>query len=332
MRFQKFWGILALIITVGILAGCSAKPYAEIYMEPVADDADTEVNAKTGSITVEQQKVRITLKPLDEVELYNLTKDSDVNPYIDVSTWGNVKPLYTVFEIHIENLNNQRVEFDQAVVLVDEDGVQYNSLSYEDFKDLYTHASLLAAPTHNVNSQNIPYPRDEGDIQYASLSYGDSGGLYTDAGLQKGTVQNVGYHYGGYGHHGYGGYGYHGYRYGYRSYGHGYPYSYGYRGYGYRGYGYGYPYSYGYRSYGSYGYSHAYDIKRALLFARKTVFDGAKLVTGAKHTGLLVFDRIQPDVKHLKVIIPDVRIIEKAGQVSKADFTFNFQQVIVTQE
>ena len=78
MRTRKFWGILALIIASGILAGCGVKPYAEIYLEPVADGAAAEVDAKTGSITVQQQGVRITLKPLDEVDLYNLTKDSDI--------------------------------------------------------------------------------------------------------------------------------------------------------------------------------------------------------------------------------------------------------------
>ena len=80
MRYRKFWGIIALIIATGSLAGCGVKPYAEIYLEPVADGTAAEVDANPDSIAIQQQGVRITLKPLDEVDLYNLTKDSDINP------------------------------------------------------------------------------------------------------------------------------------------------------------------------------------------------------------------------------------------------------------
>ena len=62
MRTRKFWGVLALIIATGILAGCSVKPYAKIYLEPVADEAAAEVDAKTGSITVKPKGVRTTPK------------------------------------------------------------------------------------------------------------------------------------------------------------------------------------------------------------------------------------------------------------------------------
>jgi hypothetical protein len=283
MRTQKLSGILALIIAISTLGGCGAKPYAEIYMEPFTDRVEAQVNAETGSIAVEQEGVRITLQPLDEVGLYNLTKDADINPYIDVSTWGKVNPLYTVFEIRIENIDNQRVEIDPAAALIDENGRQYNSLSYDDFKD-----------------------------------------LYADAGSPAATFQNVGYrHYRGYSYHGYShGYGHHGYRYGY-SYGrHGY-------GYGYGRYGYGYPYSYGYGGYGGYhSYSHSTNMKRALLVARKTVFNGVKLFSGAKQAGLLVFDRIPPGVTNLRVIVPQVLVIDKNGKSSKVDFApFDFRQV-----
>ncbi len=274
MRFQRSLGVLALIIASSILAGCSVKPYAEIYLEPVAGSADTQVDTTTGSITVEQEGVRITLKPLDEVGLYNLTKDADINPYLDVSTWGKVDPLYTVFEIQIQNVDNQRVEIDHASVLVDDNGRQYTSQSYDDFKDLYSDASSQTAP-----------------------------------------FQNVGYR--GSSHHGYShGYGHHGYRRGYS--------------YGGHGYGYGYPYSYGYGGYGGYNsYSHSYDRKQALLVARKTMFHGVKLVSGAKQAGLLVFDRMPPGVTNLKVIVPQVLVIDKNGKASRVDFApFDFRQVV----
>ncbi len=295
MRNRKFWGIIALIIATGILTGCGVKPYASVYLEPVADGTAAEVDAKTDSIAIQQQGVRITLKPLDEVDLYNLTKDSDINPYINVSTWGNVEPQYTVFEIRIENIDNQRVEIDPASVLVDESGKQYNAVSYADFKELYTDASSYTRPAHT------------GGIQNTSLSYGHLESLYDNASLQTAAVQNVGYRH--YGHH---------YRYGHRSYRYGHSYRYG--------YGYPYGYGYGYRGYNTDSYS--YNQKKALLFARKTVFDGVKLVSGAKHTGLLVFDRIPSDVKDLKVIVPQVLIIDKNGEASTVDFTLTLRQVI----
>ena len=35
--------------------------------------------------------MEITVEPLDEVELFELTKRPEINPYIGVSRWGNVE-------------------------------------------------------------------------------------------------------------------------------------------------------------------------------------------------------------------------------------------------
>ncbi len=59
------------------------------------------------------------------------------------------------------------------------------------------------------------------------------------------------------------------------------------------------------------------------------MFHGVKLVSGAKQAGLLVFDRMPPGVTNLKVIVPQVLVIDKNGKASRVDFApFDFRQVV----
>jgi hypothetical protein len=137
MMYRKFLGIFVLITIISILTGCAPKPQIEIYMEPVGGRKGSQIDSQVGSISVEQHGVQITLEPLDEVELFELTEDAQINPYIGLDRWGNVKPLYTVFGIHIENRTNSRVIIDSTAILVDLDGEQYATLPYDYFKELY---------------------------------------------------------------------------------------------------------------------------------------------------------------------------------------------------
>jgi len=267
MKSQKFWGILILIIAISILVGCGPKPYTEIYMEPVTGKENAQVDAKTGSITIEQKGVRMTLEPLDEVKLFNLTKDPGINPYLTVSHWRNVEPLYTVFEIRVQNTDNPRVVVDSTAILVDENGEQYASLPYDYFKDLYDNARPRTVAFRDIGYRySYPYPRS---------------------------------------------YYYSPYRYYYGS-----PYRYRYS-----------PY---YRVYDS--YPDPYAVNNARMVARETVFDGSKLFSGAKRHGLLVFDRLDVGATDVKVIVPQVLIIDKNEQKSKVDFEFDFRQVVSVKE
>ena len=141
MMYRKFLGIFALITTISILAGCAPKPQIEIYMEPVAGREHAQIDAQTGSISVEHRDVQIRLEPLDEVELFELTEDPRINPYLGIDRWGNVEPLYTVFGIHIENRSKSRVIVDPTAILIDLNGEQYASLPYDYFKELYENVS-----------------------------------------------------------------------------------------------------------------------------------------------------------------------------------------------
>ena len=158
--YRESWKSIPLFLIIGLLAACAARPHVDIYIEPVAGREGTEVNARTGALTVEQHGVEVTVEPLDEVELFELTKRPEINPYIGVSRWGNVEPLYTVFEITVQNSDNKRVEVGETAILIDEHGEQYGSLPYDFFKDLYRDEPPQTVGYHDIDYwHDYPYPR-----------------------------------------------------------------------------------------------------------------------------------------------------------------------------
>ncbi|MCZ6677943.1 MAG: hypothetical protein O7E52_11905 [Candidatus Poribacteria bacterium] len=262
--YRKILGVFACITAISILVGCAPKPHVEIYMEPVAGKEEAQIDAQTGSITIEQKGVRITLEPLDEVELFELTEDARINPYIGIDRWGNVEPLYTVFGIRIENTDNQRVIVDPTAILIDQNGYQYASLPYDYFRDVYGNGGPQTVS--NVGYRYYPYP----------------GSYYHNP--------------------------YHHYRYPYR-------------------YRYAYP---PYRVYDYYPDPNA--VNHARTVARETVFDGGRLFSGAKRDGLLVFDRLALGATDVKVILPEVLIVNQQKQRSKVKFEFDFRQIVNVEE
>ena len=276
MMCRKFLGIFALITTISILAGCAPKSQIEIYMEPVGGREGSQIDAQVGSISVEQHGVQITLEPLDEVKLFELTEDARINPYIGVDRWGNVEPLYTVFGIHIENRTNLRVIIDPTAILVDLNGEQYASLPYDYFKELYENVRPRTVAFHDVGYRyRYPYPRS----YYRSP-----------------------------------------YRYYYQN-----PYNYRLE--------YRYPHRYPHTPYRVYDYyPDPAAVNHERLVARETVFDGGRLFPGAQREGLLVFDRLDIGATDVKVILPEVLVIDEGKQQSKSDFVFDFRQVVNVKE
>lgn len=129
-------------------------------MEPVAGREQAQIDTQTGLITVEKQGVRITLEPLDEVKLFELTEHPRINPYIAISRWGNVEPLYTIFGLRIENTSDSRVTIDPTAILLDQHGGQYASLPYDYFKDLYDNVRPSTRVFHDIGYRyHYPYPR-----------------------------------------------------------------------------------------------------------------------------------------------------------------------------
>lgn len=68
------------------------------------------------------------------------------------------------------------------------------------------------------------------------------------------------------------------------------------------------------------------------LTARETVFDGAKLFSGAKRDGLLVFEKLDEGATDLRVVIPEVEIYADRELVEKIDFHFNLRQIVSVEE
>jgi hypothetical protein len=276
MMYRKFLGIFVLITAISISVGCAPKPQIEIYMEPVAGRERAQVDVETGSISVEQRGVQITLEPLDEVELFELTEDPGINPYLGIDRWGNVEPLYTVFGIHIENRSNSRVIIDPTAILVDLNGEQYAAHPYDYFKELYENLRPRTVAFYDPGYRyRYRYPRSYYRSPYRSYYHHPSN-----------------YHLG--------------YRYGYR-----------------------YPYS-PYRVYDYYPDPAAANHER--MVARETVFDGGQLFSGAQRDGLLVFERLDIGTTDIKVILPEVQIINKRKKRSKSDFVFDFRQVVNVKE
>lgn len=270
--YRKSWSTILFILTISLLMACAAKPRIEIYMEPVVGREGAQVDTRTGALTVEQRGVQVTVEPLDEVELFELAKDQRINPYISVSRWGNVEPLYTVFEITVRNRDNKRVMVGDTAILIDENGEQYGSLPYDYFKELYNDRQPQTVVHHDMSYRHhYPYPH----------SY---------------------YHS---------------------------PYRYHYRRPYYSRHHYPSYYS-PYRAYSVYPDSRV--VNNTRMLARESIFDGSKLFPGAKRTGLLVFYRLDAGATDVRVVIPEVLITDGEGSRHKADFEFDFRQVVSVEE
>ena len=126
---------LFLILPLAILLGCAAKPVITSLVEPLPAEG-ARIDERTGAVTIEKRGVAISLKPLDTSELLALTDDPDINPFIEKSFWGKVRPLYAVFDMVVRNKSKNKVVVDPFAVLITENGDQYGSLPYEYFKDI----------------------------------------------------------------------------------------------------------------------------------------------------------------------------------------------------
>lgn len=244
-RYQMMSSIGLLLLTGALLAGCAVtpQPSIDVYMEPIAGRFNAQINAETGAATVAKNGVAVTIKPLDEVELFTLTEDPKMNPYLIVERNGTVEPIYTVFEIIVHNRDHRRVAVDDTAILIDANGAQYANLPNDYFDSLYDSVNL---------SQRDPwrtmYP-------YAATAY---------------------------------------------------------------------PSYYGY--YQSYIDAEALEWGRIVI--EDSIFESGKLFSGAKRSGLLIFDRLESHATDLRIVVPGVRIIRSDGKEDRLEFKIDFRQVL----
>lgn len=234
-----------LLLTAALLAGCAAAPYplVEVYMEPIEGRFNVQIDPETGAATVEKKGVAVTIEPLDEVQLFELTDDPRVNPYLVVEKNGAVEPIYTVFGITVHNRDNRRVLVDDIAVLIGGNDTQYANLSSDYFDALYDDVDL---PQRDSWATGYPY---------APVAY-----------------------------HSYYGY---------------------------------------YQS-----YIDAETLEWGRIVIEDNIFESAKLFSGAKRSGLLMFDRLPSATADIRIIVPDVRIIHSNGKEDKLEFKIDFRQVL----
>ena len=156
-RFQRV-SRLGLLLTCILLVGCAAapKPSVDVYMEPIAGRFNARIDAETGAATVEKSGVAVTIEPLDEVELFTLTEDPRVNPYLIVEKNGDVKPIYTVFGITVHNREHRRVLVDDIALLIDSRNTQYVNLSNGYFDELYDDVNLSGSAPWGPGYSYVP--------------------------------------------------------------------------------------------------------------------------------------------------------------------------------
>ena len=245
-RHQIMGRIGILFLAGALLAGCAVapQPLVDIYLEPIEGRFNAHIDVETGAATVLKEGVAVTLKPLDEIELFSLTEEPRLNPYLLVEKNGAVEPIYTVFEVTVHNRKHRRVVVEDAAILIDGNGVQYANLSTDYFDTLY---------------DDVDRPNNS-------------------------------------------------------SWGTAYPYT---------------PTAYGYYPY--YGHYQSYIDTEALEWGRivieDSIFEGGKLFSGAKRSGFLIFDRLERSATDLRIVLPEVWIIQD-GKQKKLEFKIDFRQVL----
>ena len=167
-RYQLTCSIGLLLLTGALLAGCAVapQPSIDVYMEPITGRFNAKIDTETGAATVVKNGVAVTLKPLDEVELFALTEDPKMNPYLIVQRNGAVEPIYTVFEMIVHNREHRRVLVGDMAILMDANGAQYANLPNDYFDSLYDNVNL---------SQNDPW---HAAYPYAATAYPSYYGYY----------------------------------------------------------------------------------------------------------------------------------------------------------
>ena len=170
-----------LILVWTLLVGCAVvpQPSLDVYIEPIEGHTNTKIHHETGAVTMLQNGVAVTIESLDEVEIFALTDDPYINPYLIVGRGGNVEPMYTVFELTVQNLETPRVLVEESAMLIDRNGAQYANLPYDYFEDLYDNVSRSAQDTlptrtypHYLSPYHNYHPHSQTYVDVAALEEG----------------------------------------------------------------------------------------------------------------------------------------------------------------
>ena len=144
-HYQVLCSIGLLLLTGMLLGGCAVAPHPsiDVYIEPIAERFNAQINPETGAALVVKAGIAVSIRPVDEIELFALTEDPKFNPYLIVERNGAVEPIYTVFEIIVHNRKHRRVVFGDTAVLMEANGPQYANLPNDYFDSLYDNVSVV---------------------------------------------------------------------------------------------------------------------------------------------------------------------------------------------
>ena len=178
--------IFSCIVLALVLAGCGAAYKIIVKMQPVSSNEEYVIDSKTGAITVNKENVRIMVAFMNREELEKVTPFISRNPYL-----SDNKVFFTVFDVLIENNNEDKISMDTAkCVLLDGLGSQFSPLSLEYFKDLYP-ATVSQTTSYsavlNEYSQNISYTEDYYKRLVAERTLIKSGDIYQNV-RQRGMI------------------------------------------------------------------------------------------------------------------------------------------------
>ena len=166
-------GILILIGAVFVGCAVAPQPSVDVYIEPIEGRMNTKIHPETSAVTFIQKGVAVTIEALDEVEVFALTDDPHINPYLTIGNRGNVEPIYTVFELTVHNLDSSRVLVEESAMLIDKNGAQYANLPYDYFIDLYDNVNR--SDNYTQPSTTYPhYPYYQSYVDIASLEEGQA--------------------------------------------------------------------------------------------------------------------------------------------------------------
>lgn len=133
---------LSIFILSYSFIGCGVRPQVDFYVTPVPTEMEQmKIDEEARSVMVEGRDGAYSIKvsSLDAADLLEVTSDAYINPYIYVDDWGSARPRYTVFDVTIRNKSEEPLGIDLTnAVLMDDEGQQYEAITYEEFKEQYS--------------------------------------------------------------------------------------------------------------------------------------------------------------------------------------------------
>lgn len=161
---KRFAFTCLTIFTLSYLSiGCGVRPQVDFYVTPVPTEMEQmRIDEEARSVTMEGRDgdYSIIVSSLDAADLLEVTSDAYINPYIYVDDWGSARPRYTVFDVTIRNKSEEPLGIDlTTAVLMDDEGEQYEAITYEEFKERYSRYPEMEREIIYYRSPRVYRPR-----------------------------------------------------------------------------------------------------------------------------------------------------------------------------